>query len=338
MDPPTQTGPVDPDPAGPRPTRIRTARRDPDDPVPAPATYRLVGRLGRPDAVTSPGPGPETAAAEADREAMAARRRAGRETSTDSQGTVYTADGDGTVAAADGEPVEDGPSAGRRRVADTEPDFDRDAEWPVTPRWSPARPQSIRPPKPTWTQDPYLDTDADTDADTRRRHCGRSLVDAEVGRRGRGHGRPAGDDDVPEEAVEHAPGEVDLSPVADLWPAAAADSLRARWRELQLRFVDDPQGAAAEADALVVEAVETLTSALATRAPSWATGGPATPTPRRCGSRCSATTGSWTRCSDCRASPRREEWRRVQRTRRHPVVTCPGARAAPARSARSCGR
>ena len=69
--------------------------------------------------------------------------------------------------------------------------------------------------------------------------------------------------DGSEVPAERAPGEIEGSPVADLWPADTADSLRDRWRELQLRFVDDPQGAATEADALVSEAVDALTASLA---------------------------------------------------------------------------
>lgn len=40
---------------------------------------------------------------------------------------------------------------------------------------------------------------------------------------------------------------------------------RDRWREVQLRFVDDPSGAAADAQRLVEESVEALTTALAER-------------------------------------------------------------------------
>ncbi|MEE6257311.1 hypothetical protein [Plantactinospora sonchi] len=53
-------------------------------------------------------------------------------------------------------------------------------------------------------------------------------------------------------------------------PAAAAflepetvQGFRDRWREVQLRFVDDPSGAAADAQRLVEESVEALTAALA---------------------------------------------------------------------------
>jgi hypothetical protein len=41
-----------------------------------------------------------------------------------------------------------------------------------------------------------------------------------------------------------------------------ADAFRSRWRDVQLRFVDDPHAAAGEAQGLVTEAVEALTAAL----------------------------------------------------------------------------
>ena len=68
-----------------------------------------------------------------------------------------------------------------------------------------------------------------------------------------------------EASTDRAPGEVSVAPLPDLWPAADAESFRARWRDLQLTFVDDPQGAARQADALVGDAVEALTRALATQ-------------------------------------------------------------------------
>jgi hypothetical protein len=75
---------------------------------------------------------------------------------------------------------------------------------------------------------------------------------------------PVSDVSATDEAVaELSPGDVAIDPVAALWPAEAAEALRERWRDLQLRFVDDPHNAAAEADFLVGEAIETLTSSLA---------------------------------------------------------------------------
>jgi hypothetical protein len=66
------------------------------------------------------------------------------------------------------------------------------------------------------------------------------------------------------ESTELMPGDVPDAPVAGLWGADAADGLRDRWRALQLRFVDDPLGAADEAASLVGEAVESLMSSLST--------------------------------------------------------------------------
>jgi hypothetical protein len=75
---------------------------------------------------------------------------------------------------------------------------------------------------------------------------------------------PASDVSGTDETVaELSPGDVAIDPVAALWPAEAAEALRERWRDLQLRFVDDPHNAAAEADFLVGEAIETLTGSLA---------------------------------------------------------------------------
>src|ERR1700755_1951249 len=51
--------------------------------------------------------------------------------------------------------------------------------------------------------------------------------------------------------------------IAELLPEDAAERLRERWRELQLRFVDDPHSVAEEADFLVGEAIEALTGVLA---------------------------------------------------------------------------
>jgi hypothetical protein len=51
--------------------------------------------------------------------------------------------------------------------------------------------------------------------------------------------------------------------IAELLPGDAAERLRQRWRDLQLRFVDNPHNVAEEADFLVGEAIEALTGALA---------------------------------------------------------------------------
>ena len=64
-------------------------------------------------------------------------------------------------------------------------------------------------------------------------------------------------------ATELLPGDIPGEPVAVLIAADAAQGLRDRWRDLQLRFVDDPRGAANDAQTLVNEAVQALTDALA---------------------------------------------------------------------------
>ncbi|MFC8301542.1 hypothetical protein [Micromonospora orduensis] len=50
---------------------------------------------------------------------------------------------------------------------------------------------------------------------------------------------------------------------ATLLDADSAQGFRDRWRDVQLRFVDDPHAAAGEAQALVEEAIQALSSALA---------------------------------------------------------------------------
>jgi len=73
-------------------------------------------------------------------------------------------------------------------------------------------------------------------------------------------------DDVPaalEESGELLPGAVPAVPVAALWDDDAAQSVRERWRDVQLQFVDDPEGATGEAQALVAEAADTVTANLA---------------------------------------------------------------------------
>jgi len=67
------------------------------------------------------------------------------------------------------------------------------------------------------------------------------------------------------ESAELMPGEVPAEPpvTAVGWAEGAAEDMRVRWQELQLRFVDDPSGVAGEARALVAEAVRAVTDALA---------------------------------------------------------------------------
>jgi hypothetical protein len=59
------------------------------------------------------------------------------------------------------------------------------------------------------------------------------------------------------------PGAAPNAPVvAAFWKDSDAQAIRDRWRELQLRFIDDPESVAGEAEHLVEEAVHQLTAAL----------------------------------------------------------------------------
>jgi len=61
---------------------------------------------------------------------------------------------------------------------------------------------------------------------------------------------------------EMKPGSVPSTPVAAFWSESDAQGMRERWRELQLRFIDDPESVAGEAEQLVEEAVASLTASL----------------------------------------------------------------------------
>ncbi|MDG4767410.1 hypothetical protein O7632_25450 [Solwaraspora sp. WMMD406] len=58
------------------------------------------------------------------------------------------------------------------------------------------------------------------------------------------------------------PTDVAVETPASFLASDEADAFRDRWRDVQLRFVDDPHAAAGEAQALTAEAVEALTAAL----------------------------------------------------------------------------
>ena len=55
------------------------------------------------------------------------------------------------------------------------------------------------------------------------------------------------------------------TPDAGLWDSSDVESMRERWREIQLQFVDDPQAAAGDAAALVDEAARSLIAAVESR-------------------------------------------------------------------------
>jgi hypothetical protein len=61
---------------------------------------------------------------------------------------------------------------------------------------------------------------------------------------------------------ELLPTEIEPQPVAAFWNEESTADLRRRWQELQLRFIDDPSAAADEAQALVSEAVDSVTASL----------------------------------------------------------------------------
>jgi hypothetical protein len=67
----------------------------------------------------------------------------------------------------------------------------------------------------------------------------------------------------PDEPIDLKPGDVPAAAVTAIWTEDSAQDLRDRWREAQLRFVDDPQKAADDTRNLVNEAAEALTAALA---------------------------------------------------------------------------
>ncbi|HKS97988.1 MAG TPA: hypothetical protein VJT31_00530 [Rugosimonospora sp.] len=62
---------------------------------------------------------------------------------------------------------------------------------------------------------------------------------------------------------ELKPGEAEPTAVGSVWDDDARQDLRDRWRDVQLRFVDDPSGTVGEAQGLVDEALDRYTAALA---------------------------------------------------------------------------
>jgi hypothetical protein len=72
------------------------------------------------------------------------------------------------------------------------------------------------------------------------------------------------DTGVPAVAVAAAPVESAEDPVR-LWAEDAVHDLQQRWREVQLRFVDDPRAAADEAQQLVTEVLQRFSDTVAAR-------------------------------------------------------------------------
>ncbi|NJC65374.1 hypothetical protein HC028_12790 [Planosporangium flavigriseum] len=57
-------------------------------------------------------------------------------------------------------------------------------------------------------------------------------------------------------------GDMPSMPPLGMWSDGYAQSVRDRWRDLQLRFIDDPHEVANEAERVVEETVEALTASL----------------------------------------------------------------------------
>jgi hypothetical protein len=76
---------------------------------------------------------------------------------------------------------------------------------------------------------------------------------------------PTAEATSPAEPTDLKPGDVPAAAVTAIWTEDSTQDLRDRWREAQLRFVDDPQGAADDTRNLVTETVEALTAALASQ-------------------------------------------------------------------------
>jgi hypothetical protein len=104
------------------------------------------------------------------------------------------------------------------------------------------------------------DTDARADATTAR-------YDGTAGASDTREPATAGDQGAPAAADsgELMPGGADAPAMDDFWADGQGQHFRDRWREVQLRFVDDPRSAAQEAEALVGEAIDGFTAALAAR-------------------------------------------------------------------------
>ena len=69
--------------------------------------------------------------------------------------------------------------------------------------------------------------------------------------------------DGPERSNGMKPGDVPAAAATSFWAEDSARDFRDRWREAQLRFVDDPRRAAEDSRALIGAAVEALTETLA---------------------------------------------------------------------------
>ncbi|MER5417384.1 hypothetical protein [Streptomyces virginiae] len=76
---------------------------------------------------------------------------------------------------------------------------------------------------------------------------------------------PRGDDDVRAEEATGYEGEQPSATDEPLLAGEESEGYRTKWREIQSRFVDDPQEAVTSADALVAEVMQTLAQTFSTR-------------------------------------------------------------------------
>ena len=87
-----------------------------------------------------------------------------------------------------------------------------------------------------------------------------------------------------------------------LFPRNEGDDLRLRWRNIQVRFVDEPRQAVEEADQLVVSLSVVLPRSLQTNNPVWSSNGLRLKPlrPKTCARVCASIVRSLTGCSLCK--------------------------------------
>jgi hypothetical protein len=133
---------------------------------------------------------------------------------------------------------------------------------PDTERYGDGRPRAGA--GPDADTEPLDDAEPhDSDAGPAYRSAGPDVPTEPVGTEpvtGGAHDGPAGPTAVGRAATPPA---APAEPTVALWPPEAVHSFQERWREVQLRFVDDPRAAADEADALVIEALDRLAATVA---------------------------------------------------------------------------
>ncbi|MET7398636.1 hypothetical protein ABZS66_34620 [Dactylosporangium sp. NPDC005572] len=112
--------------------------------------------------------------------------------------------------------------------------------------------------------DPEAEAEAEADVTDGEADAETEVADSEAAAEEEAAEEEAAEEEAAEPGVaeELRPGAVEPEPLAAFWADGAADGLRERWRELQLRFIDDPRSVAGEADQLVAEAVTALTAGL----------------------------------------------------------------------------